>query len=286
MPKALKVIPKKKIVKKVKKSSSVIDRISGIEFDEDEGLCCVVYGKSGTGKTTFAGTFPGPILWIVCSAGKRPGELRSLDTPENSDRIQKVVLEKPEEMLELAEYQANEDVYKTIVVDHVTAFQDLVLAQILDLKNIPEQKSWGLASQQQYGQCTLQCKELMRPFLDLSCNRIFIAQERDFSKEESSDLIMPTVGAAVSPALAGWLNSSCDYLVNTLIRPETIAKKIKVGKKVKTTYEETGKVEYCLRVAPHQVYMTKFRIPKGKALPEMLVDPDYDKLYKLIKGKA
>lgn len=287
MPKVIPVKQKgavKRTVPKKKTGGSAVDRISGIEFDEEEGISLALYGRSGTGKTTLAGTFPGPLLWLVCSSSKNPGELRSLDTAENRKKIKKVVIEKSEDLREIAEYQAETAQFNTLVVDHITGLQDLVLAEILDLKSIPEQKSWGLASQQQYGQCTLQVKELLRPLLDLSCNRVFIAQERDFSREDNNDFIMPTVGAAVSPALAGWINSSCDYLVNTFIRSATESKQVKIGGTVKTVKQDTGKVEYCLRTAPHPVYQTKFRMPRGRELPEVIVDPSYEQIIGLIRG--
>ena len=43
-------------------------------------------------------------------------------------------------------------------------------------------------------------------------------------------------------------------------------------------------VEYCLRTEPHDVYMTKFRRPGGKDLPEVIVNPTYDKVKALIDG--
>jgi hypothetical protein len=41
--------------------------------------------------------------------------------------------------------------------------------------------------------------------------------------------------------------------------------------------------EYCLRVGPHDLYTTKFRKPKENVLPDVLTNPDYNKLYALIK---
>src|SRR5262245_12287987 len=55
-------------------------------------LSVLVYGQSGTGKTTFAATFPGRTLWLLCSGGHKPGELRSIDTPENRRRIRAQII--------------------------------------------------------------------------------------------------------------------------------------------------------------------------------------------------
>jgi hypothetical protein len=86
----------------------------------------------------------------------------------------------------------------------------------------------------------------------------------------------------------GWLNPACDYICQMFIRERTGKKKVKVkvGDKEKEIEQivKLGGVDYCLRTAPDAVYTTKFRLPKGHALPECIVDPDYDKLVKLIGG--
>lgn len=267
------------------KSQSVVDRISPIGFDENEGISINLYGRSGTGKTTLWATFPKPILAIVCSGGMRPGELRSINTPEYRKTIRTVAIQKPEEILELCDHA--EGKYATVVLDHASGLQDKVLAAILDLGELPAQRSWGLASQQQYGQCTLQCKELLRRLLNLSCNRVIVAQERDFNNDNgNSEILMPYVASALSPSLTGWLNAAVDYIGQTLIRPKMVEQKATIGGKVKTVLVKTKAKEYCLRTAPDEVYTTKFRAPKGLTIPDVIVDPDYDKLMAVINGEG
>lgn len=269
-----------------KKSSSVVDRIAPIEFEEDEGIKILLYGKSGSGKTTLWATFPAPILVMVCSGGLRPGELRSIDTPENRKRISQVVLEGVDEVKEIIDHVLESEKYKTIVIDHASGLQDLTLKEILGLDELPAQKSWGLASQQQYGQSTLQCKEVFRAMLNLSCNVVIIAQERVFGNEDAdSDLIQPSVGAALSPSLAGWLGPACDYVCQTLIRPVIIEKTKTIGPKSVTTRVRGKGVEYCLRTAPHDIYASKFRVPIGTELPDVIVNPTFAKIKQLINGK-
>lgn len=262
-------------------SGSVLSRISNIEFDENEGISINIYGRSGTGKTTFWGSFPGPILSVICSGGKRPGELRSLNTPEMRKKIKTVTLESPEELLEVAEYA--EGKFQTVVIDHATGLYEKVLANVLGMDKLPEQSSWGLATREQYGQATLQTKELLRSVLDLSCNRVIIAQEREFgSDSDNAEVLLPYVGSALPPSLTGWLNTACDYIVNTFIRPKMESKVSKVGTKSITTQVRKGGVEYCLRVGPHDIFTTKFRTPNGDDLPELIVNPTYQKLSELI----
>lgn len=267
---------------------AVLSRIKPIGFDEGDGIKIMLYGRSGSGKTTIWSTFPKPILSVICSGGKEPGELRSIDTPENRDLIYQVVLEESSELRTLCENCPGMG-YQTIVLDHVTGFQDLVLKEVLGMDQLPAQKNWGMASQQQYGTCTMQCKDLLRSLLSLKGNVVVVAQEREFSTDSSSELITPVVGANLVPSLTGWLNSAVDYICQTIIRQKTKQVKRTTGqgkakKEMVVSVDVKDEVEYCIRAGPHPVYTTKFRVPKGTPLPHLIVDPDYDVILGLIRS--
>lgn len=263
---------------------SVLGRAAPIGFTDDEGIKVLLYGRSGTGKTTLWATFPDPILCVVCSGGNKPGELRSINTPANRDRILAVTLGRSDELREIISDPAVGN-FKTLVLDHASGLQDLTLKEVLGLDELPAQRSWGLASQQQYGQSTLMCKELLRGLLGFDGNVVIIAQEREFNVESGSELITPTVGAGLTPSLTGWLNTAVDYICQTFIRQKEEVKETAVGNKVMKTKVAVPGVEYCLRTGPHAVYQTKFRVPRGSGdLPEVIVNPDYSKIMGLING--
>jgi hypothetical protein len=265
-------------------ATGVLSRIRPIGFD-DEGIKLLLYGRSGTGKTTLWATFPGPILAVVCSGGTKPGELRSVDTPEYRGKIDQVTLRDSGEMKDVLAFLKKGSKYRTAVVDHASGLQDLTLKEVLGWDELPAQKSFGMATMQQYGESTLRTKEILREMLNLSINVVIVAQERRFDDDAPAELIRPTVGAGLSPSLANWLNPACDYVVQTFIRRKTVKKvtpKIGGGQSVST---EPGEgVEYCMRTEPHEVYITKFRVPKGHSLPDVIVDPTYDKLMAVIRG--
>jgi hypothetical protein len=249
----------------------------------------VLYGSSGSGKTTLWATFPKPILAIICSGGFKSGELRSVNTKENKGKIKPLTLLRGEELYEVAGNLKQENPYKTVVLDHVSGFQDLVLKDILGLDNTPVAKTWGLASQQDYGQCTVQCKEWLRSILDLDCNVVVVAQERTFKDESGNEMFKPTVGASLTPALAGWLHSSADYVCQMFLRHKETIKQVTKGVGKKAVVEDKvvidyNKVEYCLRTSPDATFASKFRVPKGFPLPRVIVNPDYDKIYATITG--
>lgn len=266
------------------KALSVIDRIAPIGFSEDEGIKINIYGRSATGKTTLAGTFPRPALWIICSSGKNPGELISLDTSENRKTIKQVVIEKTSDIKELVDYQQETEEFATVVLDHATGFQDYALREILGIAELPEQLSWGIATRENWGQVALKCKESFRYLLDLKCNVVLLAQEREFNNDSDEDLVMPFVASALSPSTVGWLNPAVNYIVQTRIRPAMKKVRVTVGKKIVEKEVATKGVHYTLRTGPDAVYTTKFRIPKGTPIPDEIVDPTYDKIMAIIRG--
>jgi hypothetical protein len=269
--------------------SSVADRIRPVGFDERDGIKMLVYGRSGTGKTHLWSTFPKPILAVIASGSTQSGELRTVDTDELRKVISTVTLQQSTELRDLIDDIGSgvlEEDFATVVLDHVTGFQDLVLKEVLGLDVVPVQKSWGLATQQQYGMCTLRCKELLSSLLSLQANVVLVSQEKDFNVDSEGDLIAPAVGAALTPSLCGWVNSVCDYIVNTFFRNHEEVKEKNVNGKTTQIRVKTREVEYCLRTGPHPVYCTKFRLPKGNPLPESIVDPDYDKIMTIIRGQS
>lgn len=264
-------VVKKQTTKAMKKGGGVLSRIAPIRLT-DVGVKMNVYGRSGTGKTTFACTFPKPLLLIGAEDGTR--------SVHNVDGVDFVRLRESGELTDLVVYAR--DNYKTTVLDTASSLQDMVLKEILGIDELPAQRNWGMAKQQQWGQCALETKERLRSLLDLPCNVVIVAQEREFNTDSESDLLIPYVASALTPSVVGWLNPACDYICQTLIRQRMVTKRTKLKGKVIETQQPGKGVEYCVRVAPSAVYTTKFRAPKGFTLPEMLVDPDYETVQRLI----
>jgi len=283
MPQINKQPTRKKSAKRKRKVGSVLDRIGDMGFDTGDGIKINLYGKSGTGKTTLWATFPDPILAIICSGSIKPGELRSIDTPDNRKRIQTVTIESAGEIQEIVADQKERGKYATVVLDHATGLQDMTLREVLGIEELPPQSSWGIATQQNWGTCALRMKERLRELLGLDCNVVIVAQEREFNTDGESELLMPFVSSALSPSVVGWLNPACDYICQTFIRQSTVERTVKIkGKTVNRLVKGKG-VDYCLRTAPDPVFTTKFRIPKGSDLPDVIVDASYDKIMQLIR---
>lgn len=269
---------KKRTTKKTvaKKRSSIVDRIISLDDIPDDGIKMCIYGMSGTGKTRFMSTFSssGRLLHVICSSNK-VNEARSIKGAKNIDIVE---LTDPNELEDLVEY-GRQGKYTTISFDHVTDFCGMVLAKIVGLEKMPEQNSWGLASQDNYQRMGLQVKTYLRDLMDLECNVLFLAQERSFKTEaEADDIVWPYVGPSVPPTVSNWLTYVSDYVAQTFKRKKCITVKKKVGKKTVLVKKQTDEYEYCLRVGPDGTFQTKFRVPIGTELPSVIADPTYDKL--------
>jgi hypothetical protein len=266
----------------VKRKSPAGLNIMAVSEMPVEGMKVCLYGRGKTGKTSLACTFPKPLLIIGTEDGTK--SIRTIKDCyfhrlKNSSQVEQLV-------------EAVKEDYKTVVLDTAGGLQDMILKEILGLDDVPIEKSWGIAGREQWQICGAQTKERLRSLLDLAdgstgTNVVVIAHERNFNDEGSgSELLMPTVGAALTPSVTGWLNGACDYICQTFIREQIVKKTMKVGSNKDTQLiQRTGKAEYCLRVGPHPIYMTGFRrVRSNEAMPEVILDPSYEKIIQVIEG--
>lgn len=254
------------------------------------GIKMNVYGRGKTGKTRLACSFPKPVLIIGTEDGTK--------SVKNVPQVDYVRLGHSSELAELTA-MLRQRTYETVAIDTAGGLQDLILKEVLGLDDVPIDKfkkagkgeAWGLADKGTWGVVGNQWKTRMRSVMRLAeevgLNVVVIAHERNFKEEGDSDVMLPSVGAALTPGVAGWLNAECDYVAQTFIMEETSTAPAPVavaGAPANVITVKTGKKQYCLRVGPHPVFMTGFRLPDGVELPEYIVDPTYDKVAALIEG--
>lgn len=238
------------------------------------------YGRSGTGKTTISATFPKPILFLDV---KDQGTDSIMDV---SDEDLKVMDVETWDDFELAYWWLikNPGVYKTIVIDTITQLQQVGLERVLlDVDKDPSKAGdWGVMTKREWGQVASLMKMWITNLRDLPMEVVFLAQDR-LSETETDDpeiMLDPEVGPRLSPSIAAHLNAEVSVIGNTFIRRKTTVKKVN-GKK-----KEVSTTQYCMRLGPNPVYITKARKPKSVKLPSVLVDPTYDKIVQILKGET
>jgi hypothetical protein len=224
-------------------------------------------------------SFPKPLLLLGTEDGTasvkriKGVDFVKIERSEDLDELRPVIREK----------------YKSCVLDTGGGLQDIVMKEVLGLEDMPIEKSWGLAGRNDWGTIGVQTKTRLKELLDLAeldgVNVVIIAHERSFDDDMAdTGVIFPTVGSALSPSVTNWLNGACEYVCQTFIREQKEEKTRSRGKI--SIKKKTGKAEYCLRVGPHSIFMTGFRLEDlTKVLPDCIVNPSYAKVKNLIEGE-
>lgn len=248
--------------------SDLVERIHPVE-ELPHTIAALFYGKAGTGKTTLAASFPAPVLIL---------DIREKGTDSISDV-------KGVEALSVQSWDDFEKAYwflksgkhkfKTVVADALSQLQDLAMDSVRDElgkddDDLISQKMWGMIS----GKMKTWIINY-RDLIDEGINVVFLSHTR---KTEGGDVedneVDPSIGPRLMPSVASVATASVKILGNTFIRESFETE----GNKKKRV------VEYCMRLGPHGVFETKIRQPKGSFTPDILVDPDYEKLLAIMKG--
>lgn len=258
----------------VKKSTTMKTPIPFVPVEQLPSVLAVLaYGRSGTGKTTFAATFPTPLLLL---------DIREKGT----DSVANV---KGVKVGEITNWQQFEDIYwylekgdhdfKTVVIDQITQLQDLAIAKAMaDNGKKPEDQ----IAKRDWGQGAGLLKTWLinyRDLIDKGIHVVFLAHDRvtgggDDDSSSGEDQIEPNVGPRVMPSVASFLNGAVKIIGNTYISESFSI----VNKRKKRS------VNYCMRIGPHHFYTTKTRSPVGVESPAAIINPTYEKLLAVLTG--
>lgn len=185
----------------------------------DHKIKAVVYGSSGTGKTSFGGTAKNAIF-----ASAEGGLLAIADKQPNYVEIKSLV-----DLKELLAYLRNEKhSYETVIIDSITEINEIIKADI--------EKKTGKAMQlQDWGTLAKEIKIILRGFRDLPMHVLFIAQE---TNEKDGDVVTKVV-----PSLNGKAATEIAYFMDI----------------VGYLYIEKGTGARKLLTLPNSMYLTKDR---------------------------
>ena len=233
----------------------------------------VFYGRSGTGKTTLACTFPPPILLLDVND-------QGTDSVSDVEGLDVAEINSWEDFDQIYWFLRKDTNYETVVIDTTSQLQRLCERHILEKKNKKTDNigDWGSMTQREYGDVAALLKEKIINFRDLGMEVVFIAQDRVNNAEDHGDegQLAPEVGPALYPSVQRHLNASVNMIGNTFIRMRD--RKLK-GRRTKQ--EEV----YCLRVGPNPVYITKTRKPRSIKVPSYIEDPTYKDILEVLKGE-
>lgn len=222
----------------------------------------VIWGKSGTGKTTLIGTFPKPMIYIVVG----DNGVKSIKHVEGIDVIE---AEKPEDIAPiLDELITKKTKYKTAVVDTFS-----LMTQFWIDKNVKSKKK--KMTQQMWGDLKDDTDEVVRTASELSSKMTVVlsCHEAVDSIEGYEDEVTPDVRPSVTKGSRTYLEGMANYGVHTVI----IEKDNGDGNSSEVHAAHVGKNPY---------YWTKAQINPDIKLPKTVSNPTYDKLMKYYNGEA
>jgi phage nucleotide-binding protein len=124
-----------KPIRRAKKRSKLMSILSAAARPKVEPLIVTICGTPGTGKTSLATTFPGPVFLIQTQGEKVPRDLPGEHVPVSigeTDNVKSL-------WNQLLALTTEEHPYKTVIIDSVTGLEGLFADEVL--KSDPKAKS-------------------------------------------------------------------------------------------------------------------------------------------------
>ena len=221
------------------------------------------YGKSGTGKTTLAGTFPKPLFLDInengtASVGNDDAQVISISTYEEFNEF----------IMNIDEYYEQLK-WESLIIDTIGKLQEI---------NLNFLAKGGKIMINNYGDSTNELQQVILKLISHSVANdyyiIFNAHERDntTSDEETGEVLNPSVMAQLTPKLSEWLHATVSLAGHTRI----FEKKDDLG--------QSKGMFYCIKIGADPVFKTKVRVPKEKMKANIIANPTCEKLMAVLNG--
>lgn len=220
----------------------------------------VLYGKSNSGKTYVASTFPKPLLYIQI------GDDGS-NTIARVEGIKAISIENIEKFKTLCEELKKDKKYATIVVDTFS----MVVNEWVQQKVTTKGKKM---TQQLWGDLKTEQEELIKALQRLAKKRIVVAtcHESMDTIEGMEDEITPDIRPSVSKGARTYLEGMANYGIHTT----------KIIKEVTKGNETKEVVKYAADIGPNPYYWTKLQVDPSIKVPKRIINPTYDKFMEVI----
>lgn len=220
----------------------------------------VLYGKSNSGKTYVASTFPKPLLYIQI------GDDGS-NTIARVEGIKAISIENIEQFKTICEELKKDKKYTTIVVDTFS----MVVNEWVQQKVTTKGKKM---TQQLWGDLKTEQEELIKALQRLAKKHIVVAtcHESMDTIEGMEDEITPDIRPSVSKGARTYLEGMANYGIHTT----------KIIKEVTKGNETKEVVKYAADIGPNPYYWTKLQVDPSIKVPKRIINPTYDKFMEVI----
>lgn len=220
----------------------------------------VLYGKSNSGKTYVASTFPKPLLYLQI------GDDGS-NTIAHVEGIKAIPISSIKKLKDIAEELLKDKKYKTVVVDTFS----LLVNEWTDQNVISKNKKM---TQQLWGELKTETEEVIKAMHKVAKNHIVVltCHESTDAIEGMEDEIAPDIRPSVSKGARTYLEGMANYGIHTT----KITKEITKGNSTKEV------VKYAADIGPNPYYWTKLQIDPSIKVPKRIINPTYDKFMEII----
>ena len=220
----------------------------------------VLYGKSNSGKTWIASTFPKPLLYLQIGDD-------GLNTIANVEGIRVITIDNVSDLKDVAEELMDDTKYKTVVCDTFS----LVVNEWTSEKVIGKGKRM---TQQLWGDLKTDQEELIKLMHKLARKRIVVltCHESTDAIEGMEDEITPVVRPSVSKGARTYLEGMANYGIHTT----KIVKEVTKGNVTKEM------VKYAADIGPNPYYWTKLQVDPSIKIPKRIINPSYEKFMEII----
>ena len=220
----------------------------------------VLYGKSNSGKTHVASTFPKPLLYLQI------GDDGS-NTIAHVEGISAISISNVKELKDIAKELLKDKKYVTVVVDTFS----LMVNEWTDQNVISKNKKM---TQQLWGELKTETEEVIKAMHKVAKRHIVVltCHESTDAIEGMEDEIAPDIRPSVSKGARTYLEGMANYGIHTT----KITKGITKGNSTKEV------VKYAADIGPNPYYWTKLQIDPSIKVPKRIINPTYDKFMEII----
>lgn len=220
----------------------------------------VPWGKSGTGKTKFVASLPKPLLYI------RIGDDGS-NTIANVDGIKAIHAESLDQLKGIGEELKKDRKFASVAVDTFSMITNVWIDQ-----NIIQKKK--KMTQQAWGDLKVETEELIKIFHEVAATHIvaLTCHESNDSIEGMEDEIIPDFRPNTTKGARTYLEGMANYGIHMAKMKKTVVKD-GIEKEV---------VRYIGQLGANSYYWTKLQIDPEIKVPDIIVNPTYDKIMKII----
>lgn len=241
--------------------------------DVPQNKLVVVYGKSNTGKTTLAATFPKPLLYVKI----KDDGVNSISDIEGIESIEAKTVN---DIFVISKECKDADKYNTVLFDTFSFITEMWKEEQLSIKESVKGNKLSVErmSQPVWGDLQTVTNAIINNLARASANRWIIVTGHQTVEvlDGLEDELTPDGRISINKGSRNHLEG----LANLGLHTTRI-------KKESTTADGSTlmKVKYAVDIGPNVTYWTKVQTNKNVKIPKRIINPTFDKIMEVLGGK-